>query len=83
MMPNTFLSYGTHIFWVMSDGNRVMSYENHKSKQPLIFHHLFYNIGQSQSLLEPSNIQHIFVFSMLSFHENILDNPDYEQISKS
>ena len=37
MMPNTLLNHGsgTHIFWVMGDGNRVMSYENHKSKEPL------------------------------------------------
>ena len=33
--PNRLLSYGSHHFWVRSDGNRVMSYENHKSKQPL------------------------------------------------
>ena len=34
---NGLLSYGSHHFWVMNYGNRVMSYENNKSKQPLIF----------------------------------------------
>ena len=34
--PNKLLSYGSHHFWVMSDGNRVMSYGNTKSKHPLI-----------------------------------------------
>ena len=33
--PNGLLSHGSHNFWVMGDGNRVMSYENSKSKQPL------------------------------------------------
>ena len=33
--PNRLLSYGSHHFWVMDDGNRVMSYGNSKSKQPL------------------------------------------------
>ena len=33
--PNGLLIYGSHHFWVMSNGNKVMSYGNHKSKQPL------------------------------------------------
>ena len=33
--PNRVFFRGTHIFWVMSDRDRVMSYENNKSKQPL------------------------------------------------
>ena len=32
--PNGLLSYGFHYFWVMSDGNRIMSYGNMKSKHP-------------------------------------------------
>ena len=34
-MPNTLLNCGTHIFWVMGDGNKVMDNGNWKSKQPL------------------------------------------------
>ena len=34
-MPNTLLSRGTHIFWVIGDGNKVMGDGNPKSKQPL------------------------------------------------
>ena len=34
-MPNTLLSRGTHIFWVIGDGNKVMGNGNPKSKQPL------------------------------------------------
>ena len=33
--PNNLFSHGSHHFWVMSYGNRVMSYGNSKSKQPL------------------------------------------------
>ena len=33
--PNGLLSHGSHHFWVMSDGKRVMSYGNSKSKQSL------------------------------------------------
>ena len=43
-MPNRFLSRGTHIFWVIGDGNKVISYGNNKSKQPLSFHDSFIQI---------------------------------------
>ena len=33
--PNNLFSNGSHYFWVMSYGNRIMSYENLKSKQPV------------------------------------------------
>ena len=43
------------------------------TKNKANLHHLFYNA--CQTLLEPSDIPPVF--------ENILENPDYEQISKS
>ena len=33
--PNNLFSHGSHNFWVMSYENRVMSYRNSKSKQPI------------------------------------------------
>ena len=35
--PNELLSYEFHYFWVMSYENRVISYENSKSKPPFLF----------------------------------------------
>ena len=51
------------------------------TKNKANLHHLFYNA--CQTLLEPSDIPPVFVFSIFSFFENILENPDDEQISKS
>ena len=42
--PNELLNHGSHHFWVMGDGNRVMSYGNNKSKQLLNGNDIFYGI---------------------------------------
>ena len=57
-MPNTLLNCGTHIFWVMGDGNRVMGDGNWKSKQPLNLKNRMFTSLVTSSLSFPPYTPH-------------------------
>ena len=50
------LSHGFHHFWVMGDGNKVMSYGNMKSKHSLSFSTIFFWFSQVLSSCEVKTV---------------------------
>ena len=78
--PNTLFNHGTHQFWVMGDGNRVIGDGNWKSKQPLKFQHdrfgsFSYNTRVNISKGDTQIIHSIFFFINYNIEsENLRQN---------
>ena len=66
VVPNGLLNYESHHILIISYGNRVMSYENHSSKQPL-------NMCQSYKkveILKANQVETLYAFKKVLLISN-------------